>query len=110
MSPSREPEPWRETLVIQNPLAECGGCGFAATLDGAWSVEGGRLVFRALLNPLTRRGPSIGGCGEGRHNDTAEPVEFKRVIAHGKPLTDEEFATLKATAESPEAWDEETGR
>lgn len=110
MSPRRKPEPWRETLEIENPIAECGGCGFATALDGIWSVEGGRLVFRAMLNPLARRGPGIDGCGEGYHNDSTDPVQFKRVTVDGRPLTDEDFAVLKASAASPEAWEEEMGR
>ena len=80
-------------------------------LDGAWSVEDGRLVFRAMLNPLTRRGPGIDGCAEGRHEGVEHgALEFKRVTADGKPLSDDDFAALKASAESPEAWDEEMGR
>jgi hypothetical protein len=110
VSIKRDRDPWRETLEISNPLAECGGCRFATALDGTWSVEDGRLVFRAMLNPLTRRGPSVDSCGEGYHNDSPERVEFKRVTVDGKPLTDEQFATLKASAASPEAREEEMVR
>lgn len=111
MSPTRKPEPWRETLEIENPLATCGGCRFTTALDGTWSVEGGRLVFRAMLNPLTRRGPSLGSCCEGRHEGVEYgALEFKHVTADGKPLSDEDFAALKVSAESPEAWEEEMGR
>lgn len=111
MSPRRKPEPWRETLEIENPLATCGGCRFTTALDGAWSVEDGRLVFRAMLNPLTRRGPSMGTCCEGYHEGVeVGALEFKRVTVDDKPLTDEQFATLKASAGSREAWDEEMGQ
>lgn len=110
MSPGRKPEPWRETLEIGNPLATCGGCRFITALDGTWSVEDGRLVFRALLNPLARRGPSIDHCGEGYHDDSAEPVEFRRITVDGKPLSGEQFAALKASAGSAEALEKETGR
>ena len=102
MSTRRKPELWRETLEIENPLATCGGCRFTTALSGAWSVEDGRLVFRAMLDPLARRGPSMDSCCEGHH----EGVEFKCVTVDGRPLADEEFAALKASAESPEAWDE----
>lgn len=68
-------------------------------------------MFRAMLNPLARRGPSMGTCCEGHHEGVEYgALEFKRVTVDDKPLTDEEFATLKASAKSPEAWDEEIGR
>jgi hypothetical protein len=112
VSPRRKPpEPWRETLEIENPLAACGGCRFTAALGGTWSVEDGRLVFRAMLNPLARRGPSMDTCCEGRHEGVeAGALEFKHLTVDDRPLTDEEFAILKASAASPEAWEEEMGR
>lgn len=105
---------WRkhshQTLEIDNPLAECGGCRHGSALSGTWSVEDGRLVFRADLNPLARRGPSMGSCCEGHHEGVKSgALEFRYVTVDGKPLTDEQFAALKASAESPEAWEEETG-
>jgi hypothetical protein len=103
-------QPYQETLEIDNPLAACGHCRFTTALDGTWSVEDGRLVFRAMLNPLTRRGPSMGSCCEGGHDGIPGALEFKRVTVDGKPLTDEQFAALKASAESPEAWEEEMGQ
>jgi hypothetical protein len=107
----RRPEPSREALEIESPLATCGDCRFTTALDGAWSVEDGRLVFRARLNPLTRRGPSMGTCCEGHHEGVEfGALEFRRVTLDGNPLSDEQFATLKASAKSPEAWDEEMGR
>lgn len=111
MSPRRKPEPWRETLEIDNPLATCGGCRFTTALSGTWSVEDGRLVFRAMLNPLARRGPSMDTCCEGRHEGVEfGALEFKRVTVDDKQLSDEDFAALKASAESPAAWEEEMGR
>lgn len=102
---------YRQTLEIDNPLAKCGGCGFATALSGTWSVEGGRLVFRADLNPLARRGPSMGTCCEGNHEGVASgALEFRYVTVDGKPLADAQFAALKASAESPAAWEEEMGR
>lgn len=94
---------YRQTLEIENPLASCGACHFGSALDGTWSVEEGRLVFRAMLNPLVRRGPGFEGCSEGRDGAAV----FTRATVDGKPLTDEQFAELKAAARSPEAWAEE---
>lgn len=95
-------QPEREALEIDNPIARCGGCGFMTRLIGEWSVEDGRLVFRVALNPLTRRGPDLGGCCE------SDPVvKFGCITVDDEPLTDEQVATLRASAESPEAWREE---
>jgi hypothetical protein len=101
-------KPCRETLEIENPLATCGYCRFTSELSGTWSVEDGRLVFRAALNPLTRRGPSLGSCCEGSHGGIPGALEFKRVTAGGEALADGQFAVLKASAGSPEAREEET--
>jgi hypothetical protein len=102
---------YRQTLEIENPLATCGGCRFTSALSGTWSVEDGRLVFRAALNPLARRGPGMGSCCEGTHEGIDYgALEFRYLTVDGKALADEEFAALKASAESPEAWEEETGQ
>lgn len=102
---------YRQTLGIESPLATCGSCRFTTALSGAWSVEDGRLVFRADLDPLGRRGPSMGSCCEGNHEGVERgALEFRYLTVDGKPLADEQFATLKASAESPEAWDEEQER
>jgi hypothetical protein len=92
----------QKTLEIDAPTAECGHCHFTTALDGAWSVEDGRLVFRSRLNPLTRRGPGYESCCE-----SSPVVEFRRITAGGVPLTDEQVTELRAAATSPEAWDEE---
>ena len=106
MSPRRKPpEPWRETLEIENPIAACGGCRFTTALDGTWSVEDGRLVFRAMPDPLARRGPSMDTCCESHHEGAESGVlEFRRVTVGGRPLSDDQFAVLKASAASPETW------
>ena len=102
---------YRQTLEIENPLATCGSCRFTTALSGTWSVDDGRLVFRAGLDPLSRRGPSMGSCCEGHHEGVEYgALEFRYLTVDGKPLTDEQFAALKASAESPEAWDEEQER
>ena len=92
----------QQTLEIDAPIAECGHCHFSTALTGKWSVEGGRLIFRAALNPLTRRGPSLTSCCE------SDPVvKFRRITVDGEPLTDEQVTALRANSESAEAWREE---
>jgi hypothetical protein len=90
---------WREarrTLVeIENPLAECGHCGFTNSLTGTWSVEDGRLVFRADPNPLTRRGPNFHYCGE-----SSETAEFTQITVDDKPLTSEDVTALQAAEQA----------
>lgn len=85
---------YQETLEIQNPLATCGHCRFATALDGEWSVEDGRLVFRAAASPLDRRGPDLESCCE------SDPVvNFRHIELDGeKHLSAEEIAALRATA------------
>jgi hypothetical protein len=83
----------QETLGIAAPTAQCGHCGFMSSLDGEYSVEDGRLVFRAAPDPLSRRGPDYESCCEG------DPVvKFRRIVADGKVLTDEQVTTLRAIA------------
>jgi hypothetical protein len=81
----------RDLLEIENPLARCGHCGHVNGLDGTWSVEDGRLVFRADANPLTSRGPDFHGCSE-----SSEVTEFKKITVDDKPLTPEQVAELQA--------------
>jgi hypothetical protein len=81
----------RNLLEIDNPHAECGHCGFGNRLTGTWSVEDGRLVFRADANPLTHRGPDFHSCGE-----SSEIAEFTRITVDDKPLTDDDVAALQA--------------
>ena len=106
MSTEKGMKLYQQTLEIDAPLAACGHCRFTTALDGSWSVEDGRLVFRAALDPLTRRGPSIGGCSEGCH-DGRGAIGFRRITVDGEPLTDEQVAMLRSSAASPEAREEE---
>jgi hypothetical protein len=92
----------QETLEIGAPLAECGHCRFTARLHGRWSVEDGRLVFRAALNPLASRGPDLDSCCE-----SSPVVQFRQITVDGEPLTGEQVAALRASAGSDEAWREE---
>lgn len=83
----------QETLGIGAPTAQCGHCGFTSYLQGAWSVEDGRLTFRATAEPLSHRGPDFDSCCE------SDPVvQFRRIVVEGEPLTDEQVATLRASA------------
>lgn len=99
----------RDLLEIDNPTAECGHCGHVNGLTGTWSVENGRLVFRADANPLRSRGPDFHGCSE------SSPVaEFKRITVYGEPLTDEQVAALQAAARAADEaeyarWEAERG-
>lgn len=87
----------RNLLVIENPLAECGHCGFGNALTGTWSVEDGRLVFRADANPLSSRGPNFHRCSE-----SSEVAEFKRITVDRKPLADEDVVALQAAEQAAE--------
>ena len=91
MAYSRDRE--KKTLEIENPLASCGHCRFTSMLAGKWSVEDGRLVFRADPDPQPGRGPDLEGCCE----DT-ECGEFARVTAGDDELTAEQVAALRKTA------------
>lgn len=83
----------RVTLEIDNPSATCGHCRFMTTLTGEWSVEDGRLVFRAAADPQPRRGPDLRRCGEGR-----ECGDFAHITVDGEELTAEQVTEMRATA------------
>lgn len=92
----------RVTLEIGNPSATCGHCRFMTALAGEWSVEDGRLVFRAAADPQPRRGPDLESCGE-----SAERVaEFERITVDGEELTAAQVAALRATAAADSVSDE----
>lgn len=89
-----------ETLEIENPLVVCGHCWFRVPLRGEWSVEDGRLVFRANPDPQPGRGPDLVGCCE------TDLIEFERITADGKELSPEQVAALRETAASaPAGWE-----
>lgn len=81
------------TLQIENPLAVCGHCRFTTELSGQWSVEDGRLVFRADPDPQGRRGPDLESCCE-----TDPVIEFEHVTADGRELAAGQVAELRETA------------
>lgn len=87
-----------QTLHIYRPYVECGDCHFGAGIHGKWSVEGGRLVFRADEDFQPGRGPDLGGCCE-----SSPVVEFSQVeVIEGswdpRLLTQEEIAALRESA------------
>jgi hypothetical protein len=83
----------RVTLEIGNPSATCGHCRFLAELTGEWSVEDGRLVFRAAADPQPGRGPHLHGCAEGE-----QCGEFAHVTLGGVELDAGQIAALRASA------------
>ena len=86
---------YSRTLEIENPSASCGHCRFMTRLTGKWSVEDGRLVFRADADPQPRRGPDLTSCCEG----LSCPDEFERVTVGDRDLGGGEIAAVRASAE-----------
>lgn len=86
---------YSKTLEIDGPSATCGGCRFTSALAGKFSVEDGRLVWRADPDPQPRRGPDLTSCGEGY----SCPDEFESIVADDADLSSEDIAALRATAE-----------
>jgi hypothetical protein len=82
-----------KTLEIEGPTAECGHCRFMTALSGKFSVEDGRLVWRADPDPQPRRGPDLGSCCESN-----PVIKFEHITADGKELSAEQVAALRATA------------
>lgn len=81
-------------LELEPPRFSCGHCRFSTSLTGRWSVEDGRLVFRADADPQPRRGPDLEGCCESR--DVAEFTEI--VTDTDQVINREELAALRAAA------------
>lgn len=94
VSMDEQREQRRQTLYIEGPTAVCGDCGFTSDLSGAWSVEDGRLVFRADPSPLQRRGPDFFHCDESR-----DVANFTRIEIDGDELAVEDFTAIRREAE-----------
>lgn len=95
-----------KTLEIEGPSVTCGACRFTSALEGTFSVEDGRLVWRADPDPQPRRGPDFRSCCEGR-----DCGEFEHVTDGwgDREFSSEEIAAVRATAEEAqrremEAW------
>lgn len=82
-------------LEIEYPGVRCSDCGFTAPVHGKWSVEDGRLVFRAESDPFTGRGPDLDGCGESHEYSTTVGVVFEW---GQEPLPEADVAALRRTA------------
>ena len=97
---------YSRTLEIENPSAHCGHCRFSARVTGKWSVEDGRLVFRADADPQPRRGPDLVSCCE-----SGPVVRFECITVDGEDLGSGEIAVLRASAEYARLheFDEEPG-
>ena len=93
----------RRTLEIKSPVAECGACGFRSALEGKWSVEDGRLVWRGAAELQSGRGPDIFHCIEGRNCG-----DFDNVTVDDELLSAEQLHALRET-EWP-GYREERGR
>jgi len=90
-------------LEIEPPSIKCGDCRFTSAMAGVWSVEGGRLVFRADADPQPRRGPDLVGCCESdRDSGETTGVEVTDSSDEGgwtsRRLSDEEFRLLRVEA------------
>jgi hypothetical protein len=85
-------------LEVQPPLFTCGDCRFTSAIHGAWSVEDGRLVFRADADPQPGRGPDLGGCCESDRDQL--DVDFTCIDAGGQVFTGDDLAALRASTEA----------
>lgn len=83
-------------IDLEDPAFSCAECHFSSVVAGKWSVEDGRLVFRADADPQPRRGPDLEYCGEGY----GPIANFSAIHTHwGSGRIDgEDFAALQATA------------
>ena len=86
------------TLEISHPSVTCGHCRFQSALDGEFTVEDGRLTWRASPDPQPRRGPDFLSCCE-----SSPVIRFEHIDADGKDLSDAEITTLRDTAEKARA-------
>ncbi len=80
-------------MEIESPSIRCGDCGFTSQLDGKWSVEEGRLIWRGAADLTPFRGPNLDSCSEGAHCnlDSSRPpgVRLDRV-----PMARDDLASL----------------
>jgi hypothetical protein len=79
----------QQTLEIEPPSVQCGHCRFSSSLKGQWSVEDGRLVFRADADPQPGRGPDLDSCCE-----SSPVVDFEHIA-----VTDGNWDTRELSAE-----------
>jgi hypothetical protein len=83
-------------LLLEPPSFSCGHCRFRSEVSGHWSVENGRLTFRADEDPQPRRGPDLEGCCEGQ-----DCGAFASIVADSNEhqvINGTELETLRETA------------
>jgi hypothetical protein len=78
------------TLEIREPTATCGHCRFTTALRGEFSVEAGRLVWRADRDSQPGRGPDLNSCCE-----SSPVIEFAHITAGDEELNAEDIAALR---------------
>lgn len=82
-------------LELESPVFTCGHCRFSTALAGHWTIEHGRLVFRADADPQPRRGPDLHYCGESR-----ETASFTSIVTDtDQVFTGDVLAGLQKVAE-----------
>jgi len=92
MQARKKPEP-PVFAELDNPSIICGKCRFTSNVEGEYSVEDGRLVFRADPDPQPRRGPDFTSCGECGARFTQVRFDWGRGM-----FTKEDLAAIQATA------------
>jgi len=85
---------YSKTLEISHPSVTCGHCRFQSALEGEFTVEDGRLTWRAAPDPQPRRGPDFWSCCE-----SSPVIQFEHIDADGKDLSGEEIQALRDAAE-----------
>lgn len=92
-------------LEVEPPSAVCGYCRFTSALHGTFSVEDGRLVWRAEADPQPSRGPDLERCCEGHSCGDFAGVEVTDSAGGWvtRELAADDVATLRETARK--AWD-----
>jgi hypothetical protein len=97
---SRVSRDYSTTLEIDGPSATCGHCRFTSALKGKFSVEDGRLVWRADESPQPGRGPDLRSCCE-----SSPVIRFERITAGDEELSTEDIGALRETDRQAEMRD-----
>ena len=81
-------------LELESPILTCGDCRFASRVHGQWSIEDGRLVFRADADPQPGRGPDLQCCCE-----SWRIAHWTKIVTDtGQEFSGSELRTLRKTA------------
>ena len=95
MSPMKKDTGYAE---LDSPGIVCGNCRFMSNIEGEFTEEDGRLVFRADPDPQPRRGPDLFSCGECGAKFTEIKWEWSR-----RKLGDDVLAAVRETAQAVRA-------